>query len=73
MSDSLPKLGVYKHFKGSDYKLLHIARHSEDKELYAVYISLSDSQMWVRPLKMFTEMITNDDGEYMPRFQFKEQ
>ncbi|SHH34694.1 Protein of unknown function [Clostridium collagenovorans DSM 3089] len=44
----------YKHFKGGEYLVLHIAKHSETEELMVVYQPLyGERGIWVRPLKMF--------------------
>ena len=68
--DNFPPLGEYQHYKGNNYELLHIARHSETDELMAVYRPLyGDRGIWVRPLDMFTESVTVD-GEAVPRFNF---
>ncbi len=64
------KLGKYKHFKGSYYQVLHIARHSETEEYLVVYHPFSQKDdIWVRPLSMFTEVITRA-GKTMQRFEF---
>lgn len=49
------KLGkLYKHFKGGEYLVLHIAKHSETEELMVVYQpQYGDKGIWVRPLDMF--------------------
>lgn len=65
---SLPEPGLYRHFKGNDYELLHIARHSETEELMAVYRPLARPEsIWVRPLDMFTELVERPEGT-IPRF-----
>ena len=57
----LPEPGRYRHFKGSEYDLLMVARHSETKELLAVYCAVKEPErIWVRPVEMFTEQV--DDG-----------
>lgn len=44
----------YKHFKGGEYLVLHIAKHSETEELMVVYQPLyGERGIWVRPLEMF--------------------
>ena len=64
--------GIYRHYKGKDYKLLAVAKHSETLEEMAVYQALyGDGQIWVRPLAMFTETIEKD-GQRFPRFQLTE-
>ena len=68
--DSTIPLGIYRHYKGPEYKLLHLARHSETEEWLAVYQALyGDFGFWVRPLAMFTEQI-EVDGKITSRFQY---
>jgi hypothetical protein len=62
---------IYEHYKGMQYKVLHIARHSETLEELVVYQALyGENGIWVRPLAMFIENITID-GELKPRFKKK--
>jgi len=64
-----PVPGLYRHFKGGKYELLSVARHSETKELLAVYRSVEDPETtWVRPLEMFTGMVEHADAK-LPRFE----
>lgn len=64
------KLGKYKHYKGNFYEVLGVAKHSETMEDLVVYKKLYDDfGLWVRPLKMFEEMV-EIDGKKMPRFEF---
>lgn len=49
---------IYHHFKGNDYKVLHIAIHSETKELMVVYQALYDDYgIYVRPYDMFNSLV----------------
>ena len=58
-----PPLGIYRHYKGNLYQLLHIACHSETEEPLAVYRALyGDYGVWVRPLAMFTENVVTEQG-----------
>ena len=60
--------GKYRHYKGNEYEVIGIARHSETHEELVVYRPLyGEGGMWVRPLTMFTENVTVD-GKTMPRF-----
>ncbi len=60
--------GRYRHYKGRDYQVLGVARHSETEEELVVYRCLyGNFSMWVRPLAMFTERVAVDGGE-VPRF-----
>jgi hypothetical protein len=64
-----PRPGLYRHFKGGEYELLSVARHSETKELLVVYRSVEDRDtIWVRPLEMFTELVDHA-GVELPRFE----
>ena len=70
MSDKKPELrpGRYRHYKGKDYQVIDIARHSETEEKLVVYRCLyGDHSLWVRPLSMFQETV-NVAGEQIPRF-----
>ena len=60
--------GRYRHYKGSDYQVIGIARHSETEEEMVVYRKLyGDGSMWVRPLAMFVEDVVVN-GRQVPRF-----
>ncbi|MBQ7552404.1 MAG: DUF1653 domain-containing protein [Rickettsiales bacterium] len=66
------KNGIYQHYKGNKYEVIGIAKHSETLEDLVVYRTLYDnkvSQLWVRPLKMFTEMVSVN-GEEIERFKY---
>ena len=63
-----PKPGRYRHFKGGEYEVLGVARHSETEELLVVYRPLyGERRLWVRPLAMFTEAVEHE-GVRQPRF-----
>ena len=55
------KPGVYRHFKGNTYKLLYVAKHSETLEEMVVYQALyGERGIWVRPARMWNELVTRD-------------
>lgn len=63
-----PLPGLYRHYKGNDYRVLGLARHSETLEPLVVYQALyGERGLWVRPAAMFTETVTID-GVRTPRF-----
>ena len=62
------KQGRYRHFKGNEYRVLGIARHSETLEEMVVYQALyGERGLWVRPASMWLEQVERE--EYTgPRF-----
>jgi hypothetical protein len=55
------KEGIYKHYKGNEYEVTGIAKHSESEEMVVVYRALyGDFGLWVRPLDMFDGLL--EDG-----------
>lgn len=66
----LPQLpaGHYRHYKGGEYELIGIARHSETLEPMVVYRPLyNDTGLWIRPFAMFVETV-EVEGQHQPRF-----
>ena len=62
------KPGKYRHFKGGEYELIGIAKHSETLEPMVVYRALyGEGGLWVRPAAMWTEEVERD-GYRGPRF-----
>lgn len=62
--------GRYRHYKGQEYIVLGVARHSETEEELVVYRQdYGDCGLWVRPLQMFTETISFNERQ-VPRFQW---
>ena len=64
------KPGLYRHFKGKEYRVLYLARHSETEEWMVVYQALyGDRGIWVRPASMWNEEVERD-GVRSKRFTF---
>ncbi len=74
------KKGKYKHYKGNFYEVMGTVRHSETLEEMVLYKALYESkdfpegasgkdQLWVRPIKMFSEKVVVD-GREVSRFEF---
>ena len=64
------KLGKYRHFKGKEYQILGVARHSETGEEMVVYKKLYDDySLQVRPFAMFIEDV-EVEGKKVPRFEY---
>ncbi|MBO1254529.1 DUF1653 domain-containing protein [Alteromonas sp. 5E99-2] len=67
--------GIYAHYKGPQYQVHDVAKHSETEEWMVVYSPLygdeASRHLWVRPLTMFTESV-EIDGVAQPRFKLIE-
>lgn len=64
------KCGRYRHFKGNEYRVLGIAKHSETQEDLVVYQALYGTQeLWVRPAEMWHETVEREDYRG-PRFLY---
>lgn len=75
--DALPKpspasvpVGRYRHYKGNEYRVIGLARHTETEEALVVYQALyGERGLWVRPAAMFVETVVVN-GARVPRFAF---
>ena len=64
------RLGKYRHFKGNEYEVLHVAKHSETLETMVVYRALyGERGVWVRPASMWNETVTRE-GKTFCRFTY---
>ncbi len=65
--------GVYRHYKGQDYLVLGVARHSETEEPFVVYVRLYAREgcpFWIRPYKDFIGLVAGPKGKKVKRFRF---
>ena len=66
------KLGRYRHFRGNEYNVVAVAKHSETLEDFIVYEALYDnktSKIWVRPVSMFFDKVEHE-GQLVDRYKF---
>lgn len=66
--------GIYRHYKGPEYRVLGLVRHSETLEELVYYECLYDNpngRFWVRPRTMF-EGTLRVDGQEVKRFTYQE-
>lgn len=60
--------GRYRHYKGQDYQVIDLVRHSENEQWLVMYRPLyGEQQLWVRPYDMFIESV-EINGRSQPRF-----
>lgn len=70
------KIGaIYEHYKGKKYKIVNLARFSENPdEVFVIYQGLYDcpkfgnNPVWARPMKMFDETVVIE-GQKKSRFK----
>ena len=63
MNSSVQEISVgktYRHYKGNLYKVIALAKHSETCEDMTVYQSVKTGEIWVRPTKMWNEIVDNE-------------
>lgn len=64
------KIGKYRHFKGNEYEVICVAKHSETLEDMVVYKALyGEGGIWVRPMKMWNETV-EVNGNKISRFTY---
>ena len=60
--------GLYRHYKGPEYRVFGVARHTETEEPMVVYQALyGEFGLWLRPLDMFCSTV-EVEGELAQRF-----
>jgi len=60
------KIGRYRHFKGNEYEVLYLAKHSETLEPMVVYRALyGEHGVWVRPARMWNETVERDGKTFL--------
>lgn len=64
------KPGRYRHYKGNEYEVIGVAKHTETLEEVVVYRALyGEKGLWVRPAVMFMETVIKE-GVEVPRFKY---
>ena len=51
---------TYRHYKGNLYKIIALVKHSETLEDMIIYQAVRDGKVWVRPAKMWNEVVDNN-------------
>jgi hypothetical protein len=73
LASQRPKPGIYRHFKGQQYRVIETALHSETLQAFVVYRALyGDENLWIRPRSMFLGDV-EVDGAKRPRFELIEE
>lgn len=64
------KPGIYRHYKGNEYRVYEVATHSETEEALVIYRPLYGQQaLWARPLAMWSDNV-QWQGETLARFEY---
>ena len=64
------KAGLYRHYKGQQYQVIEVAKHTETEESLVIYRALyGERGLWARPLGMFVESV-EVEGAITPRFKY---
>lgn len=67
------KLGKYRHFKGNEYEVIGIGKHSETLEEMVIYRALyGEGEYWIRPKREWNEEVVRD-GKTFKRFTYIEE
>ncbi len=68
MNESIRIGAVYRHYKGPEYRVLALARHTETEESLVIYQALyGEGSVWARPYDLFSGRVLID-GEEVLRF-----
>lgn len=59
---------LYRHYKGGLYRVVFEGLYEPTMEEVTIYMSVETGKVWVRPTKVFHEIITLDNGKFVPRF-----
>ncbi|MEE0264160.1 MAG: DUF1653 domain-containing protein [Acutalibacteraceae bacterium] len=59
--------GRYRHYKGNEYEVVYVAKHSETLQDLVIYFDVNTHQYWARPYDMFIELVEKD-GKFIRRF-----
>lgn len=60
--------GLYRHYKGNDYKVIGVGMHTETEEKLVFYQSqYGNFDYWARPVSMWNENVEYE-GQILPRF-----
>jgi len=58
--------GLYRHFKGTVYRVIYIAKHTETLEDMVIYVNNEDDEkIWARPASMWYEVVEREGGRYL--------
>ncbi len=59
---------IWRHYKGKEYKILLLGKHSETGEEMVAYEQLETGNIYFRPMSLFYNDVEYE-GKKVPRFQ----
>ena len=63
----------YRHFKGHEYTVIAIAKHSETEELMVVYQNNATGEVWVRAYDMFNSEVDHEKyPDVLQKYRFEQ-
>ncbi len=65
---------IYRHFKGTLYRVISICTHTENNEVLVVYEQVNDkSKVWARPYDMYNSLVDKEKyPDVRQKYRFEE-
>ncbi len=64
--------GIYRHYKGGTVSVIGVAKCSDGKNFFVMYLGNQDGKLYARPFTDFVDYVTNAEGKQVHRFDLVE-